>query len=96
LHPGRKKDRNPRGLRGGFSIWNNGAFDEILLRPEAHVMKFALFTAAAVALASAPTYSRLNGLFNQNGVLISALAPGTAALFVKKKQPDPTVIALAE
>ncbi len=59
-------------------------------------MKFALFTAAALALASAPTYSQITNLFNENATLISAFAPGTAALVSKDRaEKQPAVIALA-
>lgn len=58
-------------------------------------MKFALFTAAILAIASAPAYSGLTILFEDNGTLVSALAPGAAPLF---EQPTnaATVIALAD
>jgi non-ribosomal peptide synthetase component E (peptide arylation enzyme) len=60
-------------------------------------MKFALFAAAVLALASAPTYSKLISLLDQNGVLVNALVPGTAPLFEdEKKASEPAVIASAD
>ncbi len=59
-------------------------------------MKFALFAAAVLALASAPTYSRLNSLFSQSGNLVSVFVPGTAQLFEEEEKTSPAVIASAE
>ncbi len=60
-------------------------------------MKYILFTAAVLAFASGPAYSRMSDLFDRNIVLISAFAPGTAALFTDDaEKKKPSVIALAD
>lgn len=59
-------------------------------------MKLALFAAAALALASAPTYSKLITLLDRNGVLVSALVPGTAPLFEEESAKKSAIIASAE
>jgi len=59
-------------------------------------MKIALFAAAALALASAPTYSKLITLLDGNGVLVNALVPGTASLFEKDTPKKSAIIASAD
>jgi len=58
-------------------------------------MKYALFTAAALAIASAPAYSKISEIFDRSGSLVAAFAPGAEPLF-DEEHFEPTVIALAE
>jgi len=58
-------------------------------------MKYVLFTAAAIALASAPSYSRIAEMLDRSGSLVTVFAPGAEPLFDEERY-EPTVIALAE
>jgi len=58
-------------------------------------MKYALFIAAAIAIASAPGYSQISEIFNRSGSLVTVFAPGAEPLFDEERY-EPTVIALAE
>jgi len=58
-------------------------------------MKYAFFTAAALAIASAPAYSHISKIFDRSGSLVTAFAPGAEPLFDEERY-EPTVIALAD
>jgi len=58
-------------------------------------MKHALLFAAAVALASAPAYSRISAMVDRSGTLVTVFAPGAEPLFDDERF-EPTVMALAD